>query len=1437
MASNAKISPSPSWTGEQLAAIEYRGTDLLVSAAAGAGKTAVLVQRAIDRIIKDGVDVEQLLVVTFTDAAASEMKARLAGALRKALAAATHGSPLAERLAMQAALLDRASISTIHSFCLGVARRNFHRLGLDPSFKVMDENEAELLLQDVVDQLFEEFYGSAEVDQAFLDLVDVFGSDRGDDGLQTLATGLYKYLRSQDDPDGWLDRTVSLARGAGAGRRFEDSPWFPHARDAVILNLEQAAAFLRQARREARRPDGPGHYLEVLEEDIARVEAAARAGAQASTWAALGDKVEDAGEFGRLRGRAAKGATLSDDLVETVKKLRDHAKRRVAQTFSQFFAGAFETGGGAGDAGDAGGTGGGAGDAGDASGSGGGKDEPAGRRTGDSLMREIASMAPHLEKLAGIVRTLGRRFAEAKAARGQVDFADLEHLALKALGGPGGELSEAALELRARYAEVLVDEYQDVNGVQNAILERVARRDPGNLFLVGDVKQSIYRFRLADPGLFLEKYRRFRRLDPTEAALRAGSPPAPGKFAAQGTENAGRLLALKANFRSRRQVVDAVNFVFRQIMTASVGELKYDEEAALVYGATCYGRDAGGVSTDAPPVEFHLVERQNPEPVSEAGTGASAEAGGREGATPNGTPGDGEPRVVEEENPEMLAALEKEARVVAQRIKEMVEGGPAGGPQFQVYDRALGGFRGVRYRDIAILMSAPRARANTVIDVMARAGIPSYAELGTGYFQATEIEAMLALLRVIDNPRQDIYLAAVLRSPLVGLSAAELAYIRAAAPQTANYLDAVMKAPGVADLSPAAVARLGVFMERLERWRTAARRAPLSELIWRIYRETGFMAYAGGMPGGQQRQANLRALYDRAREFDNFARQGLSRFLRFVRRLQENEGDLGTARALGEAEDVVRVMSIHKSKGLEYPVVFLMDLGKQFNLRDLSGDLLWHKELGFGPKFVDTALRLKFPTVAHRAIAHRLRLEALAEELRVLYVAMTRARERLVLVGSAKDLRGQIRTWCERADGRDPPLADHALASAATFLDWLCPALARHGALGHFAQVAGHEWADPPPAAVAEDVSAWDVVFWGMRGVPGAREVPGLDEEARAAAQDWPWDALAGLEAEPGDLKGAPAVSEALLEELGRRLAWEYRYLPLSGRAAKVRSVEAKRRLEAVAAVAEFGAGGEAGLAREAGAGAGAGAGAEAEGRWGEPAAIAREGGGGAGDAAARGSATHALLRHLDLAGPLDEGGIKSQLDEIVKAGRLTAEEAALALVPPVAGFFATELGRRLARAAAGTAAVGAVAGVNQGRARVWRELPFTAGLPVTLLHEFPPEFDISLAKGELVIVQGIMDCLFEDEDGLVLLDFKTDRVPAGAAAAAIARDGYTSDGGASGDDTRDGAPHPLVDRYAGQMRLYSLALEAALGRAPDEVYLVLLQTGEAVRVPERFSH
>ncbi|HAI20706.1 MAG TPA: helicase-exonuclease AddAB subunit AddA, partial [Clostridiales bacterium UBA8153] len=550
---------------------------------------------------------------------------------------------------------------------------------------------------------------------------------------------------------------------------------------------------------------------------------------------------------------------------------------------------------------------------------------------------------------------------------------------------------------------------------------------------------------------------------------------------------------------------------------------------------------------------------------------------------------------------EDLPSLEREAHLAAGLIREMV----GGSEPFRFYDTQLQAVRDVTYRDIVILMRATRERANAVIEVFRKLGIPSYAELGTGYFAAGEVEVALAMLRVIDNPRQDIPLAAVLRSPAVGLNPGELGRVRLQV-RDGSFYDAVVAAARNPELGETA-AKLAGFLYRLEGWRTAARRGPLSRLVWQVLEETRYYDYCGGMPGGAQRQANLRALYDRARQFDGFARPGLFRFLRFVERLRESQ-DLGTAPALGREEDVVRVMSVHKSKGLEFPVVLLLDAGKLFNRQGLQQDVLYHRRLGVGPRVVDADRRLKYPSLAHTAVSCRCRLEALAEEMRILYVAMTRAQERLILVGSCRGLERKRQRWAmaSRLPGRCLP--DAQLARATSWLDWLGPALVRVGALESM------QGTLVPPGFANDAAACWKVSLSPLPGpVRHSSETPG-------DLGGLTWEAICRLQ--PPQLLPDPSPAA----EIARRLEWTYPRLSLTGRAGKISVSELKRWHD------PFREDGEDQSARP-----------DLPARL--PRFLADRGLGGL----ELGVATHAVIRHLDLEQPLDLEGLTRQLESMVQ--------------------------------------------------------------------------------------------------------------------------------------------------------------------------------------------
>ncbi|OUM97149.1 MAG: hypothetical protein BAA04_12140 [Firmicutes bacterium ZCTH02-B6] len=837
-----------------------------------------------------------------------------------------------------------------------------------------------------------------------------------------------------------------------------------------------------------------------------------------------------------------------------------------------------------------------------------------------------------------------------------------------------------------------MDESQDLNGVQEEILTRIcgAVEDGGRLFMVGDVKQSIYRFRQADPSLFLARY---RRAEPFGAGLAAAQ--------------AERRIDLQANFRSRAAVVDGVNFIFRQIMTPAAGEMAYDAAAELVFRAP-YG--PGGMEA---PIEFHLLERDKDllRAAAEVGQPAMSEVAAAVEAPVGEAIAEAEEAeggAAEEEADdtiEDLNALEREAVVAAQRIRELVIAGEA-----RVWDKATSSYRPARYGDVAVLLRATRHKANAVLDVFARYGIPAYAELGTGYFSALEVDTMLSLLRVLDNPRQDIPLAAVLRSPIGGFSATALAQVRAAHKE-GDFFDAVCAAAGRDDLG-ALGRRLRDFLARVEDWRTRARRGPLSELVWQLLQETGYFDYAGAMPGGRQRQANLRALYERARQFDNFARHGLSRFLRFIERLQNAAGDLGTAPAAGESDDVVRVMSVHKSKGLEFPIVFVLDLGRKFEGRAGHRHLVFQRDLGLGAGVVDPDRRIAWPSLVHAAVRERRRREELAEEMRVLYVALTRARERLILIGSAVDVARTCRDWAAAADYRGWPLPDSDLLAAANWLDWIGPALCRHRDGAPLRTIADRG-VTPADETVAQDSSRWDVRVWDAPRVVALTAADA--SESRDCLVDW--RAVSRLEPLDG-VDDGPA--RALLAE---RISWRYPWHPLAGLPAKQSVSELKRRWDRADAEER-----EEGVPRVR-----------------LPVRLARrprflQAAGRPLTAAERGTVVHLVLQHLDLRRPLDENGLLVQVQAMAARGLLTAEQVSAVDTGQLARFFASTLGQRLQRHAD----------------HVRREIPFTLALSAAEVY---PHLDPVAAADERVVVQGVIDCLIVFPGELVLLDFKTDAI------------------------------------------------------------------------------
>jgi ATP-dependent helicase/nuclease subunit A len=1249
------------WTKEQETAISGRGGNMLVSAAAGSGKTAVLVERIIQRITsrENPVDADCLLVVTFTNAAAAEMRDRIGRALSHEI----EKDPGAKHLHRQMALLGRASISTIHSFCLDLLRQHFHQLDLDPSFRVADENESALIQTEAMDEVFEKRY-SEEDNAHFTALVDCYGGKRDDSVLQDMVLRAHHFAHSTANPVEWLSRLPADYK-LEEGCSFDQLPWSGILKGTLKNEIELLVSTLDQAITLTSKPGGPAVYLENLEDERQQFDCLLQLYSSGAPWSVLYDSFQNIC-FARLKSCRKEDADQL--LAEKVKKLRENAKKKAGIIKREYFS-----------------------------------------ASPLDICADLAKLYPLVKEMSALVIDFGKAYRKAKDARRVVDFSDLEHYSLNVLSekDPQGLVpSRTAMSLQERFVEVLVDEYQDINAVQEAILQLVSRQGEGrpNLFMVGDVKQSIYRFRLADPGLFLQKYIDY---------------PAGG-------EGRERRVDLSRNFRSRLGIINAVNFIFRQLMTPAVGEIAYGTEAELVYGA---GYPTPGPEHVEPDdvVELHLIENKPPENTpaqntAEPGRDDAEAAGGDE----------------LEEFEEELDAAQMEARLIAAKIREMVMPS-AGKASPAIYDKDLKAYRPLKFRDVVVLLRATSGHANTFVEEFKQADIPAYAELATGYFEAVEVETILSLLKIIDNPLQDVPLAAVLRSPFVGLNASDLANIRLCS-RRGSYFKAV-SAASLAEMGELSL-KLQNFLAKLENWRTAARRKPLADLIWSVYRETGYYDYAGGLPGGAQRQANLRSLYNRARQYEAGTFRGLFLFLRFIERVRDGGRDLGAARALGEKENVVRIMSIHKSKGLEFPVVFIAGMGRRFNFKDLNRDMLLHKDLGVGMQYVDTVARVTYPSVSKLALKQKLKMEALAEEMRILYVALTRAREKMILVGSARGLDKCAWRWCGPAEAIGWRLPDGYLANAATPLDWLGAALARHNDGAEIRELGSFE--EDPDDMAAGDSSRWKVYFHSGQALSGAGKssCPELLDRVR--------------ENEPLEGEG---LSAGIINE---RLSWHYHYTAAVGLASKVSVTELKRKFDRQAADED---------------------GAERDYRpaiGGRPRFMQEEKGL---TAAEKGSALHLVMQNLDLKRILSKQEIELQIAGMVERELLTEEQAGAVSVEKIEAFFNGLLGKRVLASR-----------------EVLRELPFTLALPARDVY---PE--LRGDNDEKVIIQGIIDCLADEGDGFLLLDYKTDVLSPKQAETAL-------------------------ERYRGQLDLYARAVEDILGRPVKEKQIYLFHLDLALK-------
>lgn len=1224
------------WTEEQKQVIESRNRNLLVSAAAGSGKTAVLVERII-RMITDRsapVDIDRLLVMTFTRAAAAEMKERIGAALEKRL----EESPGDENLERQSTLLNHARITTIDSFCLSLLREHFNELDLDPGFRTGDEGELMLLQADVMKELLEDCYEKGE--ERFLRFSDTYSSGRSDRSLEDYILQVWHFSQSSPWPEEWISRCRDeLDREKGTSG-LDGTEWMRFLLKDVRQQAEEYAGQLEEAIFTAEEEDGPQAYLPMLREDLNTV----RSLEKAETYDAF-CRIMEAPMFGRLA--AVRGKQTDADKKEYVSAIRKRVKDGIRKMKDLYMPGPEE-----------------------------------------EILSDLAASREPVEVLLELAEEFSRRYQEAKKEKNLIDFYDMEHFALKILTGGSADHSPgpAADELSRFYEEILVDEYQDSNLVQEMLIRYLSRERYGtpNVFMVGDVKQSIYKFRLAKPELFLEKYESY--------------PKEEGLF---------QKIELHRNFRSRPEVLNSVNDLFRGIMTKNLGNIAYTEDAALYPGASFPDMEGGR----NPETELLLMN-----------TGDSFFAG------------------LDEERAD-YTAKEAEARLIASRIRELTD--PERG--MKLWDSGTGTWRPLRKKDVVVLLRSMSGWAEEFLSVFSSEGIPAFAESRTGYFSAIEVETVLNMLALVDNPMQDIPLAGVLRSPMAGMTDREISSVMAAfrrnpeKGQDRGLYGAVRYYLSLKKENEAG-RKLEIFWARLEKLRREAAGLPVHELLYRIFQVTGYYDYVSVMPAGKARQANLNMLVEKAAAYEKTSYQGLFDFIRYIEKLKKYDTDFGEAARFGENEDAVRIMSIHKSKGLEFPVVFLAGAGKNFNRQDTRGKLLIDDELGIGTDYFDTERKLRAPTLKKNVLSRRMGLESLGEELRILYVAMTRAREKLIVTASDRYLENRMEKWRNLPEGSGP-LPFTFLSSAGSCLEWFLMA------------ASGTKNSIRTELVRAEDLLKEEVRFQEEKA-DLRMFLRMLREEAENGKADG-----------EKELRGKTEQEEKLRRQ---------RFLEFCYPHEADRTLHAKLSVSELKERGQFADDAESDFLPEIPR-------TEREQEKG-PAAPGKKDSGAGG--AFRGTAFHRALELLDFSDAETPEDVRRQLEELGRQGRMDRE--ALKLVNPdrIFRFMQSDLAARMRKA--------------DRNGNLFRERQFVIGIPAREMDEADSD--------ELVLIQGIVDAWFREEDGIVLVDYKTDRVPG---------DGESV----------------LLKRYRTQMIYYARALSQITGSRVKEAVIYSLSLQKEIRV------
>jgi ATP-dependent helicase/nuclease subunit A len=1260
------------WTKAQQSAIDKRKANILVSAAAGSGKTAVLTERVCKRVLgnseEKAIDLDRFLIVTFTSAAAQEMKERIAAKISDYMEGfgqkptfTKEDRKQVEHLERQLALLHKASISTMHSFCLKLIRNYFDELGVDPTIKVGNQAELEIMKREVLEDLLEEEL-EKEDNESFLSLADKYGGVSGLGPLMDILLKMHTFSQSTVFPKDWLQEKVNQLQNPAEQKIWEEGLLAEFKETIYSLNtLYQKAIYITKA------PDGPSLYTELFEAESDALKELA----QIQDLKAFAQELRSF-SFARLPGKKQE---CSESQKEKVKKYRESAKKAVEGIKGSIAV----------------------------------LEDPV-------IEEKLSFAAADMIEMIRLIAAFEERYEEQKRDRGIVDYHDLEHMCLKLLiekrevsGKIEIHYTWIAKELAEFYEEIYLDEYQDTNHVQEMIVTALLQAKEGGptAFMVGDMKQSIYRFRLASPQIFASKYETWEKWMQTDQQESHPAEEACKKNV---------VIDLSQNFRSRENILAAANDLFEQLMSKEVGELEYDDAAKLKVGNLYDAEATEEVQKGlADAVEFHLLETDAQQEKTEED-------------------------VQEDEELEDLKNIELEAKMVASQIQDILAG--KANPS-HIFDKEEGTYRKVEPRDIVILLRSVKDKANVFEEALLNKGIDAYAETSSDFFKTQEIEVFLSLLQIIDNPRQDIPFITVLRSALVGVEMDELVEMRLStqAEEEKNKQKSFFSSLLSYLESGKASQKLIAFYKELMVYRQMAATLGVEELIAMLLTQTRYYRYVGVLPSGIKKQANLRKLKTYARDFENSTPTGLFGFLQYIEKIKQSGILLEEAKLNGENDNVVRIMTVHKSKGLEFPIVFLSHLGKKFNDQDLKQSILLHDKLGIGPKYRDEKEGVSYQTIPFLAIRNQIQKENISEEMRVLYVALTRAKEKLILTGVVKNLTKQIEKWSLYATRETEALPPLGIKKLPTYLDWVGMSLF---ALKNVPDM--RDQINETPTYLFEGSSTWAFKKWDKAQLQEGSSLEvqienlhmqQLTEEISAARMD-------------------------RREEIAKRLGYAYPY----GYAVTMPNKVSVSDLKKVTYVPT-----------------------EVEKQEKIPAFIDKQKGSKEGrmiHGAERGTLIHTVFEHLDLREHDSLEAIQLELQRLIEVKKLAPT---ILDVVDISQLASVAKSKYIARMKA-----------SKG---VFKEKPFVYLLDANLVENHYPQ-------EEKILLQGVVDTFFIEEDGLVLIDYKSDYIPL---------------------DQKEKGIERIKQRYTLQLELYAKALSDIMKMPIKEKVVYLYAINEWVSI------